>query len=204
MVTCHLGEKFYSAGTLSPENWLMTIILLQIYFHIDTGKRFNAEKDRKDPLVVATRSKRNHLGVLDSAQIISMLSTGTKHVPSNQGLSRFSNSGHTLILRMFSWSQFLAFVMHYIKVRSHFHSSFYNEKIILVKVVINSGITTNLRNKGLSVSQVEDWKISIPSFDLFPTIPLTFDEVYWEAYWQIVNKPASVVREVMIKLEKET
>ena len=54
------------------------------------------------------------------------------------------------------------------------------------------------------MSQVEDWRISIPSFDLFPTIPLTFDKVYWEAYWRIVNKPASVVGEVMINLEKET
>ena len=53
------------------------------------------------------------------------------------------------------------------------------------------------------MSQVEDWNVSILSFDLFPTLPLTFDEVYWEAYWQIVNKPASVVREEMIKLENE-
>jgi len=68
----------------------------------------------------------------------------------------------------------------------------------------NPGITTNLRNQGLSVSQVEDWKIPIPSYDLFPTVPLTFDEVYWEAYWPIVNKPASFVREVLMKLEKET
>ena len=52
------------------------------------------------------------------------------------------------------------------------------------------------------MSQVEDWKISIPSFDLFPAVPLTFDEMYWGDYWQIINKPASVVREVMIKLEK--
>ena len=28
--------------------------------------------------------------------------------------------------------------------------------------------------------------------------------MYWEAYWQIVNKPASVVRDVKIKLERET
>ena len=54
------------------------------------------------------------------------------------------------------------------------------------------------------MSQVEDWKIPIPSYDLFPTVPLTFDEVYWEAYWPIVNKPASLVREVLMKLEKET
>ncbi len=54
------------------------------------------------------------------------------------------------------------------------------------------------------MSQVEDWKVTIPSVDLVPTVPLTFDEVYWEAYWKIVNKPASVVRDVMIKLERET
>ena len=54
------------------------------------------------------------------------------------------------------------------------------------------------------MSQVEDWKVTIPSFDLFPTVPLTFDEVYWEAYSRIVNKPASEVRDVMIKLERET
>lgn len=54
------------------------------------------------------------------------------------------------------------------------------------------------------MSQVEDWKIPIPSYDLLPTVPLTFDEVYWEAYWPIVNHPASFVREVLIKLEKET
>ena len=68
---------------------------------------------------------------------------------------------------------------------------------------INLGVTTNLRNKGLSVSQVEDWKVTIPSFDLFPTMPHTFDEVYWETYWGIVNKPAFVVRDVMIKLGRK-
>ena len=50
------------------------------------------------------------------------------------------------------------------------------------------------------MSQVEDWNVTIRSFDLFPIVPLTFDEVYWEAYWGIVNK----VRNVMIKLERET
>ena len=74
------------------------------------------------------------------------------------------------------------------------------KRFFSLKFSINSGITTNLRNKGLSVSQVEDWKVTIPSFDLFPTVPL----MYWESYWQIVNKPASVVRDVMIKLERET
>jgi len=42
---------------------------------------------------------------------------------------------------------------------------------------------------------VEDCKVSIPSYDLFPTVPLTFDKVFWEAYWPIVNYP--------VKLEKE-
>lgn len=54
------------------------------------------------------------------------------------------------------------------------------------------------------MSQVENWKIPIPSYDLFPTVPLTFDEVFWETYWQNVNKSVSIVREVLIKLEKET
>ena len=55
-------KNFYSTGTLSLEDRSMTIILLQMYAHIDTGKRFNIQKDRKDPLVVATRSKQHHLG----------------------------------------------------------------------------------------------------------------------------------------------
>ncbi len=54
------------------------------------------------------------------------------------------------------------------------------------------------------MSQVEGWNVTMPSFDLFYTVPLTFDEVCWEAYWRIVSKPASVVRDVMIKLERET
>ena len=55
----------------------------------------------------------------------------------------------------------------------------------------------------MSVREVEDWKVSIPSYDLFPTVPLTFDKVFWEAYWPIVNDPVLDVRKVMIKLEKE-
>ncbi len=55
-------KTFYSTETLSPEDRSMTIILIQTYSHIDTGKRFNAQKDRKNPLVVATRSKQHHLG----------------------------------------------------------------------------------------------------------------------------------------------
>ena len=50
---------------------------------------------------------------------------------------------------------------------------------------------------------MEDLKGSILSYDISPTIPLSFDEVYWEAYWSIVNKPMYAVREVMMKLDTE-
>ena len=39
-------------------------------------------------------------------------------------------------------------------------------------------ITSNLKNKKLSVREVDDWKVSIPSYDLFSTVPLTFDKVF--------------------------
>jgi hypothetical protein len=48
-----------------------------------------------------------------------------------------------------------------------------------------------------------DRKVAITSYDFFLTVPLTFDKVYWEAYWPIVNEPMLAVREVMMKLEKE-
>ena len=51
---------------------------------------------------------------------------------------------------------------------------------------------------------MEDRKVSIPSYDLIPTVPLTFDMVIWEAYWPIANDPILAVREVRMKLEKET
>jgi len=55
----------------------------------------------------------------------------------------------------------------------------------------------------LTVTQVEDWKITIPSYDMLPTVPLSFDEVYWEAYWKVVNEPTKVVLNVIQKLDKE-
>ena len=64
-------------------------------------------------------------------------------------------------------------------------------------------IASNLKNKKLSVREVDDWKVSIPSYDLFPTVPLTCDKVFWEDYWPIVNYPVLDVRKVMMKLEKE-
>ena len=64
-------------------------------------------------------------------------------------------------------------------------------------------ITTNLKNKNFSIHEVEDWKVTIPSYDIFPTVPLTFDKVFWESYWPIVNEPVLAVRNAMMKLEKE-
>ena len=51
--------------------------------------------------------------------------------------------------------------------------------------------------------EVEDWKVTFPSYDLFPIVTHSFDEMYWEAYWPIVNEPMFAVREVMMKLDKE-
>lgn len=47
---------------LSPEARSMTIILLRMYDHIDTGKRYNIHKDREDPKVIANRREPHHLG----------------------------------------------------------------------------------------------------------------------------------------------
>ena len=55
-------EKFFSSVKLSPEDMAMTVILLRMYSHIDTGKRFNKIQDRKDDKVISTRSHDHHLG----------------------------------------------------------------------------------------------------------------------------------------------
>ena len=55
----------------------------------------------------------------------------------------------------------------------------------------------------MSTTDVEDWKVTIPSYDIFPTVPLTFDEAYWKAYRSIVNEPVLNVRDVMVKVDKE-
>ena len=47
---------------LSPEARSMTIILLRMYDHIDTGKRYNIHKDREDRKVIANRREPHHLG----------------------------------------------------------------------------------------------------------------------------------------------
>jgi len=64
-------------------------------------------------------------------------------------------------------------------------------------------ITTSLKSHNLSTTDVKDWKVTIPSYDIFPTVPLTFDEAYWKAYWPIVNEPVLNVRDVMVKVDKE-
>ena len=157
-------------------------------------------------MIVATRSKQHHLGYTGfSLDDFNCVNSDKKCSFKTRVGQVLINSGHTLNLRMFSWSQFLAFMMHCIKVRSHFPSSLIHLKTIFLTILhITLDVTTNQRDKGLSVSQVENWNVTFPSFDLFPTVTLTFDEVYWEAYWGIVNKPASVVRDVMIILERET
>ena len=38
---------------------------------------------------------------------------------------------------------------------------------------------------------------------MLPTVPLSFDQVYWEAYWNVVNEPTTVVLSVIQKLDKE-
>jgi len=55
-------ENFFSSVKLSPEDMAMTVILLRMYSHIDTGKRFNDRQDRKDPEVISTRSHDHNFG----------------------------------------------------------------------------------------------------------------------------------------------
>ena len=50
---------------------------------------------------------------------------------------------------------------------------------------------------------MEDWEIVAPSFDRFPTVPFTFDEVYWEAYWKVVHQPVDLVIGIIEKLNDE-
>ena len=55
-------KRFSSIGSVTCEDLSMTVILLRMYWHIDTGKIFNAKKDRRDPNVVATRTDGHNLG----------------------------------------------------------------------------------------------------------------------------------------------
>jgi hypothetical protein len=55
----------------------------------------------------------------------------------------------------------------------------------------------------LSVNNVEDWEIVAPSFDRFPTVPYTFDVVYWETYWNVVHQPVDLVMGIIEKLNDE-
>ena len=55
----------------------------------------------------------------------------------------------------------------------------------------------------LSVNNVEDWEIVAPSFDRFPTVPYTFDEVYWDTYWNVVHQPVDLVIGIIEKLNDE-
>jgi hypothetical protein len=55
-------DKFFSTGTLSDEDKTMTVILLRMHSHIDTGKRFNDRQDQKNEEVISTRSHDHNLG----------------------------------------------------------------------------------------------------------------------------------------------
>jgi hypothetical protein len=55
-------KKFFDTGRLSSADMSMTVILLRMHSHIDTGKRFNDRQDRKDPEVISTRSPDHNLG----------------------------------------------------------------------------------------------------------------------------------------------
>jgi hypothetical protein len=105
------GGKVFSTGKLSPEDMAMMVILLQMYSHIDTGKRFNDRQDRKDPEVISTRSDDHHLGYtgfsLDDFKGVHR----EKVVPSRRDLRWFSISGHTTTSKICSWSQSQQYVM---------------------------------------------------------------------------------------------
>ena len=136
--------------------------------------------------------------------MISTVLIGTKNVTSKRGLHQCSRDGHTPPSTMFSSVQSLAFVRHYIKVSLHVYSIHFCYDIsALIDYVTISEITAHLRSKKLSVNTVEDWEIVAPSFDRFPTVPFTFDEVYWEAYWNIVHQPVELVVGIIEKLNDQ-
>ena len=97
-------KKFFSTGKLSLEDMSMTVILLRMHSHIDTGKRFNDRQDGKDPEVISTRS--NDFKCVHR----------NKRVLSERDLHLFSIRGLTRTSRTCSWSLSQAYVMLYIKV----------------------------------------------------------------------------------------
>ena len=109
-------EKFFSSGKLFPEDMAMMVILLRMYSHIDTGKRFNDRQDRKDPEVISARNHDHHLGYTGFSLDDFKVFIGTKVVPSRRDLRWFSISGHTRTSKICSWSQSQQYVMRYIKV----------------------------------------------------------------------------------------
>ena len=69
--------------------------------------------------------------------------------------------------------------------------------------VTYSDITAHLRGKMLSVNHAETWEIASPSFSRLPTVPNTFDGVYWETYWNIVHQPDQMVLAIIKKIDDE-
>ena len=93
-----------------------------MYNHINTRKIFNSQQDRKDPTVISTRTEDHSLGYTGCSLDDFNGVTGTKVASSKRDLHWFSKNGHTIISKMFSWTQSLAFVLHYIKVKYHCYS----------------------------------------------------------------------------------
>jgi hypothetical protein len=108
----------------------MTFILLQMYSHIDTEKRFNDRQDTTDSDVILTRSHDHHLGYtgfsLDDFNGVHM----KKRVPSKRDLLWFSISGHTKPSKKISWTQSQAYMMRYMQVSFCCYSTFHNDKYV--------------------------------------------------------------------------
>jgi hypothetical protein len=69
------------------------------------------------------------------------------------------------------------------------YTSFHSDKYDPILLFLLSRYHDQPLKQEMSVREVEDRKVTVPSYDLFPTVPLTFDKVFWEAYWPIVNEP---------------
>jgi hypothetical protein len=95
LVVCHFEIKIFSTGRLSPEDMSMTVILLQMHSHIDSGKRFNDRHDRKDPEVILTRSHDQNCGYTGFSLDDFKFFIGSKVVLSKNDLHWFSKCGLT-------------------------------------------------------------------------------------------------------------
>ena len=197
------SEKMDSTGrTLPEEDKSMTTILIRMHAHIDTGKRFNETSDQRDPSVDATRvHELGFTGVsLDDFRCV------------NRAKKSTFKSKFKLVFEKWKYRNFedtflnpisgVCLTMYQSKIAFPFSLL----ALILVTdtfFVSHTDITAKLREKGLSVKQVEDWNINVESFAPFPTVPLQFDDKVWKALWPIINKTPLEVRQVVAKLQNE-